>query len=172
MSLEKFQKLIYKFANKWNGLLADDLFEFDDLVQEGWLTLWKASIKFDETRGNQFITYGYRALDNRYKTLFSHGYKKDMSVEHVDMHDENWEDGEEIEIEDKNSNFIQGIEIRDILDRLSDKARQVVEYILEDDGVDKINNIKQVIRYWRKIEKEFGNIIDVKQEIQTLLLGA
>lgn len=54
------QRAVHKIAKKYVGITT---FEFDDLVQEGNLSLLKAIQKFDCSSGYTFITYGMCSIE-------------------------------------------------------------------------------------------------------------
>ncbi len=169
MDLSKYEKLVHKFARKWYGITQEDnLLSYDDLVQEGWIALSRAANKFNEIGNSKFITYAYIALDNAYKDLYKH-YQKDREIGYLNIPID--EEGNEIEIEDKNSDFIPEVETNDFLSRLSEKAQRVANYILEDTKVDKIDGLEDVVKYWKHLEYKFGKVTSIKEEIQGVLLG-
>ena len=57
--------LVSIVAQKWhiNG------YDTDDLTQEGLIALWKASERYDPSRGASFKTYASICINNRYRDL-------------------------------------------------------------------------------------------------------
>ena len=57
--------LVSIIARKWhiNG------YDTDDLTQEGLIALWKASERYDPSRGTSFKTYASICITNRYRDL-------------------------------------------------------------------------------------------------------
>lgn len=51
--IETHQRLVYKIARRFRV----NAFDFDDLVQAGFMGLLKAAHRYDVTRGNQFSTF-------------------------------------------------------------------------------------------------------------------
>ena len=52
-------------AKKWHI----DGYDTDDLKQEGLIALWKASERYDPSRGASFRTYASVCINNRYRDL-------------------------------------------------------------------------------------------------------
>lgn len=57
--------LVSILAKKWH--IAG--YDADDLAQEGLIALWKASERYDPSRGASFKTYASICINNRYRDL-------------------------------------------------------------------------------------------------------
>jgi RNA polymerase sigma factor (sigma-70 family) len=64
--VEKNTLLVYRLASKYveKNLKYSD---YEDLIQEGMLSLCKAAMVFDETCGNKFCTLAYAYVDGTFK---------------------------------------------------------------------------------------------------------
>ena len=61
---EKNKNLVYFVAhNKASGYMADTNIQ-DDLIQEGFIALWKCCLNFDDSKGAAFSTYAIHAIEN------------------------------------------------------------------------------------------------------------
>lgn len=60
------QKLVHYCYNKYiQKQCPPDI--YDDIIQEGFLGLWQASVRFDETLGFQFSTFAVSNIVGRMK---------------------------------------------------------------------------------------------------------
>jgi RNA polymerase sigma factor (sigma-70 family) len=50
--------------------------DYPDLIQEGWIGLWRAILTFDSQRGVQFSTYAGRVIRNQIWRVVEAGWKK------------------------------------------------------------------------------------------------
>jgi RNA polymerase sigma factor (sigma-70 family) len=55
--------------------------DYADLVQEGWIGLWQAILKYDPERGSAFSTYAGRAIRNRIWNAVERGWKAEGWIE-------------------------------------------------------------------------------------------
>ena len=85
--IEQFTPMIKKLASKWT---RNPRVPFDDLVSVGMMTLWEATLTWDQTRGYKESTYFWTCINhamakyclkNRYQLKYSIGKK--ISVEEI-----------------------------------------------------------------------------------------
>lgn len=62
--MKKYQPLIYKVSKEYSALFKKYGYEIDDLMQIGYLTLYKASSFYDVYNDAMFYTYFKRSLNN------------------------------------------------------------------------------------------------------------
>lgn len=63
--LEKYDKLVYKMANKY--FTPNPRFSFEDLVSQGQIAAINAANSFDPSRDVSFTTFVYNAINNEVK---------------------------------------------------------------------------------------------------------
>lgn len=59
---DKYKPLIYKIANKYQKVFKKYGYELDDLMQLGYITLFKSSSFYNEENDSKFMTYLYAAI--------------------------------------------------------------------------------------------------------------
>ena len=62
--MKKYQPLIYKVSKEYYSLFKRFGYEIDDLMQTGYITLYKASSFYDAYNDTMFYTYFKKALHN------------------------------------------------------------------------------------------------------------
>jgi len=157
----KLERLVYKMANRFRNL-ESVVMDFEDIVQECWLAVLKASERFDERVGVKFITYAYVAMVNRLKTLWSRRPEGSVYLEdEVSMVDD---EGDVVGYEE-----LIGVDgeqegwvfLREVFDRVSVRARLVLQEILVGGESD-----------WRRLEEKLGiSLKGVLEEVRGVLQG-
>ena len=64
--LKKYQPLIYKLSREYESIFKKFGYELDDLMQIGYIALYKASSFYNAYNETMFYTYFKRILNNRY----------------------------------------------------------------------------------------------------------
>jgi len=63
------ENIIYKLAHKHAPRFHNTMYDFDDLVSEGWIVYLDCNKKRDKIK-NKFTSYLYSAVDNKFKSLY------------------------------------------------------------------------------------------------------
>lgn len=70
-------KMSTHYAKKFAGYIKFGVIEYDDLIQTAQLSLWKACLTFDDTKGHKFFTYASRCLMNDLIMFKNKSFKED-----------------------------------------------------------------------------------------------
>lgn len=70
-------KMATHYANKFSTYIKYGVLDYDDLLQTANLSLWKACLTFDDTKGHKFFTYASRCLLNDLIMFKNKSFKED-----------------------------------------------------------------------------------------------
>ena len=70
-------KIATHYANKFSTYIKYGVLDYDDLLQTANLSLWKACLTFDDTKGHKFFTYASRCLLNDLIMFKNKSFKED-----------------------------------------------------------------------------------------------
>lgn len=105
----------------------------DDLMQEGYLALWKCCQQFDESRGTQFSTYAVSAIYYRMISyLREHVYAHKNVVSLSDPVGDDTE-GRDLKLEDiigKDEDILFPLILEDYLNKLKPKDQQIIRLLI------------------------------------------
>lgn len=70
-------KMTQHFAKKFYPFMKFGVYEYDDLIQTANLSLWKACLTFDQSKGHKFFTYASRCIMNDLIMFKNKSFKED-----------------------------------------------------------------------------------------------
>lgn len=131
----KFEGMIAKIARKWISNFSD--LDYDDMMQNAWISVLKHINAVDEKKGSA-STYMWYAIDSsikdyirkemRYLTRYQEEYN---TTEKIDEE----EDNIILSTEDNTINIDQKLFIENLLLKLDESAKEVLNIILNDDDI-------------------------------------
>ena len=82
---KKYYPLILKYANKYKNTFKKYGYELEDIMQIGYISLYKAVRKYKYANENMFYTFLVKLLDNDYNVLYNkcNNYKNKCLNEYV-----------------------------------------------------------------------------------------
>jgi len=103
--------------------------DYDDLISEGSMALWRAAEKFDYRRGFKFSTYAWRAISRSFSRLARQNYRyyQHFSVPwDPDLQQDDWNERRQREV---TQDWIEqvGMIMQDNLANLSSRERSVIK---------------------------------------------
>lgn len=119
--LTKYMPLLHKIAGAFPKKFRDDL------LQEGYIALYRADELFDETKGTAFISYAYKFVFgamNKYVRSFTTNISLDNTVEDADGGTITYAD-----LLESDEDVYAGIENRDYYDKNLAKSTVVERFI-------------------------------------------
>lgn len=60
--LIKHEAMVHEIANRYRAAARKKMIDYDDLFQVGWVGLYNAILRFDDTLGHQFSTFAYAVI--------------------------------------------------------------------------------------------------------------
>ncbi|MGO5066581.1 MULTISPECIES: sigma-70 family RNA polymerase sigma factor [unclassified Clostridium] len=158
--IEKFNPLILKEASKWRI----QCYEYEDLVQHGYLSVIKAANIF-QGEESKFVPYCINAIKTNYKALLKGEIKH-----HREMPDayilEKYDDEYMFTIEDEILAYEKTKEIYEALGKLTPKEKQIVNgYYIKNNSLNKVaidtNKTYNSVRYTKdKAIKKLQKILE------------
>lgn len=145
-----------------------DCIDIDDIMQQGYLGLWEACIKFDESKGFEFSTYACAMITGRIRTFIRDNYLpikvprsyKDIGYSiyknNIDIYN----------ISDKEIDFLveQGFKRQDIIEYMGLSVCSLDSSVLEDSDSTELSNIIEDNKISNYISED-----DIEIIIDTLL---
>lgn len=160
--------LVYYVAKRYASIYLENPNIRDDMIQEGFLALWRACQLFDESKGNSFSTYATTSIRNK-MVCFAVRYLKRQSTL-VSLEDPiNTDEKEPLVYKDiiaDEQSDVQDIithdQIFNIAEQLGETAKSVLLKLIEgctQDEIAKIVGISQptVSRTIKKIRERIRN---------------
>jgi len=161
----QLERLVYLFAHR-NKDLLDAVVDFEDLVQEAWLSVVTARKKFDERKGVKFIVYAFAAIRNRFRNLRKEKRKADC-VGYFEGIAGEQEEGRRIEeLMREEGRQEEQVFLKEVLGKLSVRGRLIAYEVLQD------GDVGDVKEYWKRLERKLGiSLEEVFNEIREQLIG-
>lgn len=174
-AVNKYEAMVRMFLKGLRYLADATFLDEEDIMQELWVAVFEALRCYKEGMGTKQSTYVYKGLKMKAYDLVNLRKKE---IEKVSL-ESSVEDADDITLSemipsiDLCENINSAVWVKEFLDGLSDQAKFLAVYILNDDGVDSVESPQEVIRYWKKLEKKFGGIdlSDIKFELECRLLS-
>lgn len=161
-------KMATHYANKFSTYIKYGVLDYDDLLQTANMSLWKACLTFDDTKGHKFFTYASRCLLNDL-IMFKTKSFKDEREAHL-SYDVKVNDEQESTFIDLLLDFsLENISSDIFLKESIELAKDYYRFEGKDQYVDIINNILnhysikeliEVFGYERKHIKNCYEVID------------
>lgn len=174
-AVKRYDRMVRMFLKGLRYLADATFLDEQDIVQELWVAVFEALRCYKEGMGTKQSTYVYKGLKMKAYDLVNLCKRE---IESVSL-DDSVEDANDLTLSeiipsvDLCGDIDNAVWVKEFLDGLSDNAKSIAAYILNDDSVGSIENPQQVVRYWRKLERKFGNIdlSDIKFELEYRLLS-
>lgn len=106
----------------------------EDLLQEGYLALWKSCLNFNELKNFKFTTYACAAIANAMKTYVKRVIKKHSTVISLNSVISDDGEGSEIHLEETlsdSADIEKDLILEDIMHKLPLKEQAILKRILE-----------------------------------------
>ncbi len=132
---EKNRNLVYFFVNKHYPKCRND----EDVIQTGFLGLWKACQNFDKSRGIKFSAFATKCILNEIGMLMK---MQNKHIEVISLEDLSVEPGTDWEVREINFPF----------EMFSGKKRQYLELLSkgEKNIHEKLGVSRELLRRWRR----------------------
>lgn len=131
-------KLVYKVFHEKIEKRIDNQSMKDDLIQIGMLSLWKCCLKYDPSRGVQFSTYAYNAIQKSMMCALVREKRKTAILVSLSKPIQSDSDDCSIVYEDviaSSVNIVSEVEINDMVEQISktinSNAEKVISMIRE-----------------------------------------
>lgn len=116
----------------------------EDIIQEGFLGLWKACMHFDDSRGTQFSTYAYKSIERTMLTYVAKFILKHSSVISLNAVIAENSEGDQILVSDllaiEEDHSIK-YAIQDSLSKMSKKEQSILQGLMKGLTQDRIAEI-------------------------------
>lgn len=183
-------KMSTHYAKKFAGYIKFGVIEYDDLIQTAQLSLWKACLTFDDTKGHKFFTYASRCLMNDLIMFKNKSFKEDHEDYISYNNDISGEEGESTFLdillgeEGIDESVQSNIFIKDSMENLKDyykfegkdELAEIVDNIIKGYTIDElieifnydrkhIKSCYELIKYLLEKEPGLYDVLSVKVEI-------
>lgn len=183
-------KMSTHYAKKFAGYIKFGVIEYDDLIQTAQLSLWKACLTFDDTKGHKFFTYASRCLMNDLILFKNKSFKEDHEDYISYNNDISGEEGESTFLdillgeEGIDESVQSNIFIKDSMENLKDyykfegkdELAEIVDNIIKGYTIDElieifnydrkhIKSCYELIKYLLEKEPGLYDVLSVKVEI-------
>ena len=144
---EKHSKMATYYASKFYKYISYGVFTKEDLDQTAMLSLWKACLNFDETKGFKFFTYCSRILLNELVGVKNKSFKYDNEAYISYNAQINGEDGDStfIDILGENYTHIDNSDDLDINILLDESLNHIKSYLLFENSLNKLDIIDKLV---------------------------
>lgn len=183
-------KMSTHYAKKFAGYIKFGVIEYDDLIQTAQLSLWKACLTFDDTKGHKFFTYASRCLMNDLIMFKNKSFKEDHEDYISYNNDIGGEEGESTFLdillgeEGIDESVQSSIFIKDSMENLKDyykfegkdELAEIIDNIIKGYTIDElieifnydrkhIKSCYELIKYLLEKEPGLYDVLSVKVEI-------
>lgn len=174
-AVKKYDRMVRMFLKGLRYLADATFLDEEDIMQELWVAVFEALRCYKEGMGTKQSTYVYKGLKMKAYDLVNLR-KKDIETVSLESDVEGVDDvalSDMIPYVDLCEDVDSAVWVKEFLEGLSDQAKVLATYILNDDSVDSIEGPQEVIRYWKRLKSRFSSVDlkGIKFELESRLLS-